>query len=116
LAGNGDVLGSTAAATTTCNKHRHIARSDDKTPSTTTTATTIVAASAAYSDLQDLAGSQAEIATDLGTATAGTDMAGKTAASALRTKGEDLITVGGRHCEVDEAPGKSEVEGNGASA
>jgi hypothetical protein len=108
--------GPTATATTG-NHQRPVIGTDDKTAPTAATAnTTPVTAHSADCNLQDLTCGQAEVAADFGTLAASTENPGKeAAASALCAKGEDLIGVGSRHSESDEASGISEVDRIGAS-
>jgi hypothetical protein len=98
-----------ATATTAGDDERRVTGTDHKSASTT--ATTVTRATcAADGDLESFPGGQAKIAADLGASTA---CAHKDTVSALRAKGEDLISVGGRHREGDEATGIREVEWHG---
>jgi hypothetical protein len=101
-----------AAAATASDDQRRVPGTDDKASATASRRTGH--AGAAHGDFQNLAGSEAEDATDLGTQpTSGTCARD---VSTLSAKGEDLIVVSGRHREGDEAPGISEVEWHGAAA
>jgi hypothetical protein len=103
-----------SAATTAAagNDQGRIARADHETAATASA--TFIAARAANGDLQRLPCRQAEVAADFGASTAYADETSKGAAGALRTKGENLIGVGGRHREGDEATSIREVERHGA--
>jgi hypothetical protein len=80
-------------------------------PATTKLPPTVGDSGAADRNLQDLACGQAEVAADLGTETTFADYpAAGDDVAALRAKGRDLIGVGGRHREVDEAPSVGKVE------
>jgi hypothetical protein len=94
----------TTAATTSDNK-RHVIGADHEGATAPTTASHT---GAADGDLESFPGGQAKIAANLGGLTA--CAARKAAVSTLRAKREDLISVGGRHREGDEAAGISEVE------
>jgi hypothetical protein len=106
-----------AAAPTSGNDQRRVTRADDKTPAT---AAAVIAAGATDRDLQILARGKGEVAADLGATTANPEQnaiatsAPITDAAALRARGEDLITAGCRHGEIDEATGICEVERHSA--
>jgi hypothetical protein len=108
-----DATANISAATTAAagDDQRHVTRADNETASASATAAAdTIATGATHGDLQSFASDQGEVTTDFGPLTTYTDPGANVAASALRAKGEDLISVGSWHREVDEASGIGEVE------
>jgi hypothetical protein len=99
---------SAAAATATGNDQRRVVWADHES-SAATAKGQVIGTRAADRDLQDLACSQDEIATDLGAETTCASY-NEGAASALRAKGKDLIETGFRHRVGDELTGIREVD------